>query len=271
MFTESVALRPAIQSVAEKWFRIYQARPGASQRIILLPHAGGSASFFRHWSTAFPDSIEVVSVQYPGREARINDALIDSMPELVAQLSEGLEEVLDKPYVLFGHSMGGAVAYELYLALLRQKLPLPTHLVISAIEAPTRRHVGDLHKQSDKALMTELKKLDGSQVNLADYPELAEIVLPLMRNDYQLIETYQPVLPTTPLNCPITVMTGDSDTELNPGDADAWQAETTANFRLLSFKGGHFYLRPEQQAVVRALTKICHQTQGAGSRQLYLP
>lgn len=238
------------------WYRIYQPRPMASQRIILLPHASGSASFFRQWVTKFPYSVEVVSVQYPGREDRLAEAMIDNMPELIQQLTPAIASKLDKPYILFGHSMGGAVAYELYRSIARSQLPLPEHLVISAIEPPSRHHGGNLHKQDDTALKAELKRLNGTGVDLDAFPELAEMVLPLMRNDYHLIETYTPELPTEPIDTPITVMVGDSDDELQLGDAEAWQQETTNTFDQHVFPGGHFYLILEKTAVIQTLLDL---------------
>ena len=242
---------------SNRWCRVYRPQPLATQRIILLPHASGSASFFRQWADLFPSNIEVVSVQYPGREDRIDDPLISDMELLVQGICSGLTRYLDKPYILFGHSMGGGIAYELYQTLQQQKLPQPKNLVISAFEAPSRKHQGELHKQQDSLLLDELKRLKGTGVDLNSYPELASMVLPLMRNDYKLIETYQPNSTRPHVNIPITLMVGDSDEELQSGDAEAWQQETTKEFQLLSFKGGHFYLTSEKSAVSQALIKLC--------------
>lgn len=240
-----------------RWCRIYRPQPLATHRIILLPHASGSASFFRQWSNLFPETIEIISVQYPGREDRLADPMISDMPSLVQSICSGLTRYLNKPYILFGHSMGGGVAYELYQMLQQKKLPKPKHLVISAFEAPSRKHQSQLHTQQDSVLLDELKKLNGTGVDLHAYPELADMVLPLVRNDYKLIETYQPSNKRTPIDTPITLMVGDTDKELQPGDAEAWQQETTKAFQILSFKGGHFYLTPEKSKVSQTLIKLC--------------
>ena len=244
-------------NLPNRWCRVYRPQPLATHRIILLPHASGSASFFRQWTSLFPSNIEVISVQYPGREDRLADPLISDMELLVQGICSGLTRYLDKPYILFGHSMGGGIAYELYQMLQRQKLPQPKHLIISSFEAPSRKHRGELHKQQDYLLLDELTRLNGTGVNLDSYPELADMVLPLIRNDYTLIETYQPNTKRTPLNIPITLMVGDIDEELQSGDAEAWQQETTKEFQLLTFKGDHFYLTPEKVAVSQALIKLC--------------
>lgn len=248
--------KPSPQRQASAWYRIYQPRPAATHRVILLPHAAGSASFFRQWARALPDHIEAVAVQYPGREERIGDNMIDTMEALVTQLAPQLSQVLDKPYVLFGHSMGGAIAYELYRQLEQLGLPLPEHLVISAIEGPSRHHTGNLHQQDDQALIQEMQRLDGTRVDLEAFPELADMILPLMRNDYRLIETYQPVQHKKPIKTAITVLTGDEDKELDVGDAEAWKQETTGSFAIKSFSGGHFYLVPQQDEVIATLTRL---------------
>lgn len=244
-------------NLSSRWCRVYQPQPLATHRIILLPHASGSASFFRQWANLFPSNIEVVSVQYPGREDRLADPLISDMALLVQGICSSLTPYLNKPYILFGHSMGGGIAYELYQMLQQQKLPKPKHLVISAFEAPSRKHQGTLHKQNDKLLLDELKRLNGTGVDLTSYPELADMVLPLMRNDYKLIETYQPNTERSRIDIPITLMVGDIDEELQSGDAEAWKQETTKEFKILTFSGGHFYLIPEKSAVSQALVKLC--------------
>lgn len=246
-----------------KWYRVYQPRPAASKRIVLLPHACGSASFFRSWCALFPESVEVVVVQYPGREDRSAEAMIDNMSALVSQLTAGLSGVLDKPFVLFGHSMGGAVAYELLRNLARHRLPTPAHLVVSAIEAPRRSHGGDLHLQDDDTLLRELNRLEGCNLDLQKFPELASMVLPLLRNDYGLIECYKPLRNSLPLAVPVTAMVGDRDDELYAGDAEAWQEETSGLFELQTFNGGHFYLKPEQTKVISALGKILAEVSSA--------
>lgn len=249
--------------VASKCYRLYHPRPAAKQRILVLPHAGGSASYYRGWAQAFPSSVEVVIVQYPGREDRMGEPLVDDMSELVTQLAVGLRPLLTKPYLLFGHSMGGAVAYELFrqLACLRQ--PLPEHLVISAIEGPSRHHGGNLHQWEDQALLAELDRLEGSSLNLQALPELAEMVIPLMRSDYRLIECYSPEKTRQAVNVPLTVMAGSSDNELQPGDIESWKLETKRSFQLITFPGGHFYLKPEQAGVIEALSKICKKMKAA--------
>lgn len=243
-------------AAATRCYQIYQPRPQARYRVLLLPHAGGSASFFRPWCAAFGPEVEAVAIQYPGRENRLQEPLVDNMAELVSQLAQGLRPLCDKPYLLFGHSMGGAVAYQLYLALAAQQLPLPRQLVISASEGPGCQPVGNWHQQPDELLLAELSRLNGTNICFSSFPELAELVLPLLRNDYRLIETYQPDLTQAPIDCDLTVMLGNSDQELSLQDALAWQTVTRRAFAVRHFAGDHFYLRQQFPAMISELSAL---------------
>lgn len=244
---------------ASAWFRVWQPRPEARMRVFCLPHAGGAASFFREWGKALPFDVEVVTVQYPGREERIEERLLDDLQLLVKQLTDSLERLphlLDRPYVLFGHSMGGAVAHELCLTLRARDCPMPEHLVVSACEAPSRRKEERFHLASNAELQDEIVRLGGTHADIVRVPELAELVLPVIRSDYRLIETYRPDTWRTPLELPISAFTGDEYGALDPDDARAWAEETKGDFVHREFSGGHFYLVQQRQAVLKQLLRL---------------
>ena len=237
-------------------YRVFNPKPNASKRLFIFPHASGSASYFRQWHEFVDPDIEVVVIQYPGRENRLSEPLINNMSQLVATLAVGLRPLLDKPFIIFGHSMGGAVAYELTLRLQSYRYREPCHLIISAIEGPSCHHQGQLHKASDDKLLAELTRLNGTHVDFKLYPELADMVLPLMRNDYQLIETYQPDLDAPKVTCPVTVMAAEQDTELTIAEAQTWQQVSAASFAINTYPGDHFYITPQVRSVTRDICKL---------------
>lgn len=244
------------------WFRCYQPRPQATRRLICLPHAGGSASFFRNWSLQLPADIELTVVQYPGHEDRWAEPLIDTMDTLADELAQHIQPLLDRPYLLFGHSMGAAVAYELCLRLREHNEALPQRLVVSAHEAPCRHRGGDWHLADDATLTDELVRLDETASALRSSAEMRTLFLPAIRNDYRLIETYRPPPAPVPLPLAISAFIGHADTELTQDEAEAWAAHGCAGFDLHVFFGGHFYLR-HNSAVVTALVQLMGEPQPA--------
>lgn len=237
-------------------YRIFKARPNASKRLIILPHAGGSASYFRQWADISEPDLEIVVVQYPGRESRIAEPLVSDMNRLVSTLATGLKSLLNKPYILFGHSMGGGIAYELAMRIQAYRYPAPIQLIVSAVEGPSCHHATKVHKASDEVMLNELKRLNGTGVDLNAYPELLDMMMPLLRNDYKLIETYQPDLNAAKLQHPLTVMLGSTDTELSYEEAEAWQQVCTQPINIETYEGGHFYLADHIDAILSHLSLL---------------
>ncbi|WHT21550.1 alpha/beta fold hydrolase [Crossiella sp. CA-258035] len=236
------------------WVRCYEARPQARLRLFCFPHAGGTASAYRLWPPLLPAGVEMLAVQYPGREERFGEPALTTMAELVNGLVTGLRGELDRPFVFFGHSMGAAVAYEVALVLQRLGLPAPQRLVLSGKEAPEHVTPGAVHLRDDDGLAAELTALGGTGAAVLEHPELRELLLPIVRADYRLIETYQPTQ-APPLTCPITAFVGDADPELTIEQARDWGRSTSGEFDLQVFPGDHFYLNDGRAQVVSALTR----------------
>lgn len=232
----------------------YTPNAPARLRLVCFPHAGGTADFYRDWAAALPPQIELVAAQYPGRRERIAEPPIDEMDRLAAELATALTATTARPYAFFGHSMGAAVAYETLLRLRRAGLPGPTRLFVSGREAPRHAHGGDVHRRDDAGLLAELARLGGTAPEVLTVPELQALVLPPVRADYRLIETYRPG-PAEPLDVPVTAFVGDADPDVPADQATHWAETTTAGFDLQIFPGDHFYLTPLRLAVVAEIVR----------------
>lgn len=233
-------------STPTTWLRCHRPLPHAAHRLICFPHAGGTASAYRSWPSRMGSDIEVHAVQYPGHEDRLGEPMIDRMDTLVEQVVAEIVPFVSGRFALFGHSMGGAVAYEVALRLRALGVPEPDHLFISGRQPPQYNRPGTLHTKDDQAVVDELIRLKPANAELMAEPELAAIVLPVVRNDYRLIETYQPT-DSPPLRCPITALVGVDDTELTVAQAADWSACTQGPMRLHTFDGDHFYLQEQEQ------------------------
>jgi len=241
------------------WVALCRPRAGAAQRLFCFPHAGGGATAYRRWLTAFPEDLEVCPVQLPGREQRLREAPFHSMEALLEPLLAGLLPWLDRPFSFFGHSMGAAIAFELAHRLRAAGLPTPQRLLVSGRRAPGRPgHDETTYHLPGPAFLDKLAALNGSPREVLDNAELMALMLPMLRADFQLIETYRATPVRIPLDCPLTAFGGVDDPKASREDLLAWRELSHGPFRLQLFPGGHFYLQqdpaPLLQAVQRELT-----------------
>ncbi|HEV2780663.1 MAG TPA: alpha/beta fold hydrolase [Actinophytocola sp.] len=236
------------------WVRRFHAAPDRPVRLVLLPHAGGSASYFFPFSRDLSAAADVLSIQYPGRQDRLGEPCIDDATRLADALTEALLPWLDRPFVLFGHSLGATVAFEVARRLERDAGLVPRRLIVSGRRAPADVRDSGVHRRDDEGLLAELAEMSGTDSTVLTDPDLLDMILPVLRSDYRAAETYV-YRPGPPLSCPILAMAADSDPRVSVEDVDRWRRYTTAGFELEVFPGGHFYLADERPGVVAAITR----------------
>jgi pyochelin biosynthetic protein PchC len=237
------------------WLRRLDARPGAGRILLCFPHAGGAASTYRGWPALVPDDVEPYAVQYPGRETRMREPLIDDMETLVKEALAAIEPELDRPVTVFGHSMGASVAHEFTLGLARLRPGLVERLVVSARPGPfaQRAPARPVHRRDEAGVRSALAALGGGGGEVLDHPELRELLMPMIRNDFRLIECYRPG--DGVLDVDVTAFAGDADPSMRAELIEAWEAATTGRFTARVLPGGHFYLHDHLPEVVAETTR----------------
>ncbi|MEU8622524.1 alpha/beta fold hydrolase [Streptomyces sp. NPDC048623] len=245
----------AVNSVG-RWLR--RPRPVANPRLrlVCLPHAGGTAGAFYGWAAALPADVELVAVQYPGRQDRFAEPCLRDMDELADAVAQALLPLLDRPVALFGHSMGAALAYEVTLRLEARFRARPRQLFVSGHMSPTRPRDRrrDLHLRDDAAMVAGLTELGGMDEAVTADPELLALLMPSFRADLRLIETYRPGA-ARPVTVPVTAYTGDADPGVPLPDVAAWAELAAGEFAMRVFPGGHFYLVDRETEVVADISE----------------
>ncbi|MFC0597735.1 thioesterase II family protein [Streptomyces palmae] len=238
----------------DEWVRRFHPADSAGVRVVCLPHAGGSAPFFFPVSAALAGNqdLDVLSVQYPGRQDRRDQPPIDHLPTLADQVFEALRGWADRPLVLMGHSMGAVIGYEVARRFEQAGDGAPLGLIASGRRAPSVYREEAAHLLDDQRFIGEIRALSGTASSLLEDEELVRMVLPALRADYKAIETHEPAT-EPPLRCPIGVLTGESDPRVSVAEARAWREHTTGGFHFRSYSGGHFYLNDHQEAVAGAI------------------
>ena len=235
------------------WFLVHP-RPAARLRLFCLPHAGRGASLFFPWRAALPEWIELHAVQLPGREGRRTEASVPRISILAERLAREMMPHLDRPYVLFGHSMGALISFETARALRRLGAPLPGTLVLSGRRAPTvPEHESPIHGLSDADFVAAMcARYNGIPQIILEQPDMMRMFMPVMRADIEAIETYVHH-PEPPLAVPFLVYGGREDPQVAPANIAGWSPLTTRGISQRLFPGGHFYLQDVREDLIAAL------------------
>ncbi len=234
------------------WFTSFGDVPAATHQVVCFPHAGGSSSTFRTWH-AHASSVRVTAVLLPGREARMSEPPATEMDGLVPLLADALRPLTGRPYAFYGHSMGALVAFELTRELQARNLPLPSALFVAGRDAPQYGDTDQVHHLPDDQLLAQLRTWDGlgagDEPDLPQYDELLRLMLPTIRADLTLAETYQ-YQPRPPLPTPVHVLRGTEDPLVRPGDG-GWAEQTSVSCTVTEFTGGHFFVQDHERAIVQ--------------------
>lgn len=236
-----------------RWIAYRQPAADARLRLFCFHHAGGGATLYRGWWKGVPAGVEVLPVQLPGRESRIGEPPYRSVEELMPPLVEGLRPFMDLPFAFLGHSMGALVAFELARHLAGEGLPGPVRLFASGHRGPSLPDTRPpAYALPEPEFIEEMRRLNGTPEEVLQHREILDMLLPLLRADFEFCETYR-YSPGAPLRCPISALGGVADADVSREQLEAWRAETEGPFTMRLFPGGHFYLASDPQPVLREI------------------
>jgi surfactin synthase thioesterase subunit len=246
--------RAAAGPAWRQWLAGQDLNPEAELRLLCLPYAGGGAAVFHRWRDLVPRGVQVCGVELPGRGHRMSELPYQRLTPLVRALAGALDPVLDRPFALFGHSMGGLIAFELARALRAAGKLQPVHLFVSAVATPGQpSSLPALRAAPDADVKKELRALNGTPRELLDDDELMALMLPVLRADFSVLETYE-YRDEPPLPVPLTVFGGAADRVVPPSVLSGWRYQSSKGSRLQLFPGDHFFVHAATAEVVGAVT-----------------
>ncbi len=217
--------------------------PNSALRLVTLPYAGGGTAGYYRWRQAMPRGVDVVPIALPGREARIGEQPITDLHRLVAEIADAIVPVMDRPFALLGHSLGAWLALELARELRKRCEPLPCLLIVAASPAPHRsRSVEPLYNLPDAEFLAEMsRRFDGIPPAVRANAELLNLLLPAMRADMELLETYVYV-DEPPLSTDLLAIGGTEDRAVSATDLADWRRHISGRFSSRLLPGGHFFV-----------------------------
>jgi len=225
-----------------RWLFNTSTRPDAGLRLFCLPFSGGGASFYRDWPEAMGNDIEVRAIQLPGHESRYQEPRVTDADVLVKSIVQALVPFQDKPFAIFGYSLGALLAFEISRELRKQNLNMPQHLFLAAMRAPqTPRVHPPFSILPDDIFVQQIEHYYQPQNEAWKIPELRELFLPVLKDDFVLAENYT-YRDEEPLLCPIDVFAGSGDRGAPPELTQRWSEQTTNIIDHHMYPGGHFFI-----------------------------
>lgn len=235
-------------AAATAWLRGLGGRElTARRRLFVFPHAGAGASAYA-LADQLPETVDVCTVQLPGRENRFAEPPLTSLDDVVAVLAPLIADHTALPYAFFGHSMGSLIAFATARRLRALGTRLPERLFLSGMRAPGLPDRDPRHTLPDDELLATAA-FDGVDA------EVRELLLPTLRADLTLCETYTHRT-EAPLPCPLTVLAGADDDSVGATELAQWSEHTSADFELRLFPGApHLYVRGAERQVAQTITR----------------
>jgi surfactin synthase thioesterase subunit/aryl carrier-like protein len=232
---------------------VRRPRQSAKLRLICFPYAGGGPSVYHSWSEALPESIEVVSVNLPGRGARAEEGPLQSIAHAADSIVPELLPLLDRPFALFGHCMGAIIMYEVAERLQRLHAKSAAHLFASGCMAPHLYNSPIVHEQPDDRFLDVLRLISFSGTRaLIEDPELRQTMFPLLRADFRAVAHYGDHLAErAPLNSPITGLAATNDLFAAPKAMEAWSGYTAGGYHLAQLEGDHYFVESDRDRVLQ--------------------
>ena len=241
----------------------------AAKRLFCFPFAGRGASAYRTWIEAAGPDLELCLIQYPGRENRLRERPFTRLDALVSALADGIADSLDRPFAFYGHSLGGKIAFETLRELRRRGVRLPSALFVGASQGPRLSPKFPLlNALPENDFVEAIQNRYGALPRqILEDPELRALLLPAVRADVELLETYV-YLEEPPLECDILAFGGNADHAIDRHELEAWQQETRGRFALQILDADHFFLQPARRQLLDAIEAQLSLSPLAVSRSL---
>ncbi len=238
-----------LQASNEPWIMTDSIHHQNKLSLICLHHAGGDAHIFKPWLDFLPSWIRVVTINLPGRGVLFAENPYTDLNQLIPDLASRIQPWMNDNYAIFGHSLGALLGFEIARRSNEYNYSQPKHLFLAGREGPRLPRDEMNHLLPDEEFVQVLRDKEGTPQEILDNNELMQLLLPTIRADFQVAETYQ-YQPKKALHCPITVFAG---LEEEPSDEDfaAWKDETSKTATLKRLPGGHFFVYTEYKSIIK--------------------
>ena len=266
----------APQIIGNRWLVVHRPNPSATVRLFGFPFAGGGAATFRPWADRLDPGIELVAIEPPGRQTRIDEAPLHDIESLLQQLVPELLPLLDKPFAVYGHCLGALTLFETVRKLIGEHGVAPMHIFVSGARPPDelQRHQAfetdllerllklpeynlfePIYRQPDAVFAEAIRRFNVvATESLVQDPELRRLILPAIRAEFEMASNYRHT-PEPPWDVPITCLTGIHDLYVSAENARSWGRFTKKRFQLFTLDSEHFIVVDDDRFLLRVINR----------------
>jgi len=226
--------------------------------LLCIPYAGGNRYSFSRLLKYFPDHYNIVVLEFPGRGERTEEALLTNTSDLVEDAYRQALPFMDRPYAIYGHSLGGLIGFLLARRIVANKLPAPLHLFVTGTTGPSHRENKIISRMPKQEFIDQMRRYKGMPDEILNNSELMSYFEPILRSDFQASETYEYEKGGT-LDIPISVAIGTED-DLDPEGVEAWSQESTGPVDIYRYPGNHFFIFDHAESITKLMAaKLSYQ------------
>ncbi len=222
--------------------------------LFCLPYAGGSEVIYLNMKKYLNSSITLYPIELKGRGKRFDEKLYESLGEAVEDIFENIKDkIVDNDYAIYGHSMGSLLAYELYYKISSENLRRPKHIFFSGYRAPSSiRKRENIYTLPDYDFMRKIIDLGGSPEELINNQELFQTFLPIIKRDFEIVETYVYKEKKNKIECDVSILYGEQDS-IDIEDILEWEKHVCKDFKIYNFEGNHFFIKNNVENIARII------------------
>jgi len=236
-----------------KYFKEKRAGHTHKLRLFCFPYAGGNSSIYKDWDKELNKDISLVTVHLKGRMERMAEEPINDMHKLVDELYLNIQDFLDEPFAFFGHSLGGLIAFALLAKIEKERGKTAKVIFASASKAPHIYAQNKILDYSDEHLTKKIKDYGNTPDYVLESPELMEMILPTIRADYQVLDSYD-TCQAEPLKSKLVIFNCEDDVkkEISLEWKKCYQNECIYR----SFEEGHFFINAQREKTITEVNRI---------------
>lgn len=222
--------------------------------LFCLPYAGGSEAIYYKWKKYLDPRIELNPIELKGRGKRFNEDFYETLQDAVDDIFNNIKGVIgNDDYAIYGHSMGSLLAYETYYKVVGQEMKKPTHMFFSGHEAPsTIKQRENTYKLPDYEFIKKVIDIGGTPKEIMENRELLEMFVPIIRNDFRILETYEYKEREKKIECNISILNGKQD-DIKLEEILAWNKHVCGGVKVYNFQGNHFFINNNVQGITNII------------------